>query len=570
MNKLALRCASVVALCGCLLPAGAGADGPPMRATSAPPQFSWSGLYFGAHLGGGVGTSSISDPFGSSIFGDDVRVTGPLAGVQLGYNWQFGSTVFGLETDVSWADMEGTNTCFAFSGFFISSNCRVEHDRFGTLTARLGLALGPSGRTLLYGKGGAAWLHENVAATLNNDPLGLFANQTSSSETKWGWTIGGGVEYAMTGSWSVKAEYDFLSFGNHSVPTTAGVLQTVVGPPLWVMVGTPPATASVSDDVHQFKLGVNYRFGGRDSPEGYRGPGPMAMPGWQLETGARYWHSWSRFQKDLPAGPVDTSLISRLTYDDMKNNSGEFFARLDTPIGVFVKGFVGGGSKNSGKMNDEDWCIFGFILGCDPTAVPYSNTLSSVSGNLGYATIDVGYDVWRGATYKVGGFIGYNYFRDKMEAVGCAQIANAFGPCSPALPTSVLVITESDRWESFRIGTSAEVKLAPRLRLVADAAYLPHVTFKGTDNHVLRTLIISESGDGKGVQLEATLAYDVTDRLSLGVGGRYWSMWTTSGDDAFNGVPIPRNDTYRTEIYGVMLQGSYKFGIDACCAAPLK
>ena len=84
-------------------------------------------------------------------------------------------------------------------------------------------------------------------------------------------------------------------------------------------------------------------------------------------------------------------------------------------------------------------------------------------------------------------------------------------------------------------GLAVDVQLVPRLSLSGEAAYLPYVRFTGTDNHVLRSLVSPESGDGFGVQLEAMLSYAVTDALSIGVGGRYWSMRTTKGDVNFGG-----------------------------------
>ena len=73
--------------------------------------------------------TDVDDPFGPSIYGDTVRSPGPLAGGQAGYNWQFGQALLGLEADVSWADLYGTNTCFAFSGFYVSANCRARSMR---------------------------------------------------------------------------------------------------------------------------------------------------------------------------------------------------------------------------------------------------------------------------------------------------------------------------------------------------------------------------------------------------------------------------------------------------------
>jgi len=122
------------------------------------------------------------------------------------------------------------------------------------------------------------------------------------------------------------------------------------------------------------------------------------------------------------------------------------FGRIDTNSNFFLKGFVGGGSHLSGKMHDEDWVILG-------ATVPYSNTLSNpVKGDLSYATVDFGYSVFHGATSKVGGFIGYNYFRESKSAYGCAQIANSNSDCVPSIPGSTLGITEDDKWNSLRIG----------------------------------------------------------------------------------------------------------------------
>jgi len=136
-------------------------------------------------------------------------------------------------------------------------------------------------------------------------------------------------------------------------------------------------------------------------------------------------------------------------------------------------------------MHDEDWVIFG-------ATVPYSNTLSDpVNGNLAYATVDVGYSLFHGPSSKVGGFIGYNYFKENKAAYGCVQIANQNSDCVPSIPNSTLVITEDNRWDSFRLGMNGVVTLVDRLTLTADAAYLPYVAFQGTDNHVLRTNVPS-------------------------------------------------------------------------------
>src|SRR6266446_680191 len=349
----------------------------------AVPAWSWAGFYAGVHDAAVRGGTTFSDPFGASIFGDRTPTPGYGFGGQIGYNWQNGIWVYGLEAGATWLTSDATVTCGAFSGFYSSSNCGARPDFNGTVTGRLGLALGAAGHTLLYAKGGFAWQHADVTATLNNNFF--FAPVTNSASlTQTGWTVGAGVEQSLTPAWSVKFEYDYLNFGQGSVTIPASAFGPVaVINNVFIFQGVPAATSNVSSDAHMFKLGFNYKLGQDPWAPGWGAPvlgkaPPMAFaPGWEFEGGGRYWYSWGRFQKDLPGGANDHSLISRLTYDKLTANTGEFFGRIDTPMNVFLKGNVGGGSLSGGHMNDEDWGIFGIVA--------YSNTLSDrVTGPLFY------------------------------------------------------------------------------------------------------------------------------------------------------------------------------------------
>ena len=132
----------------------------------------------------------------------------------------------------------------------------------------------------------------------------------------------------------------------------------------------------------------------------------------------------------------------------------------------------------------------------------------------------------------------------------------------PAIPSSVLGITEDDTWQSLRVGVNGEIMITDQLKLGADVAYLPYVEFNGTDDHLLRIppFISPESGTGIGVQLESILSYLITDQFSVGVGGRYWAMWTTK--DAITdtaGAPCPcQTLPAKTERYGVFVQLDYR------------
>lgn len=527
------------------------------------PAWSWAGFYGGVYSAAALGATRFSDPFGSSIFGDRTPTPGYGFGGQIGYNWQHGNWVYGLQADVTGLTSDSAVTCAAFSGFYFSSNCGARPDVNGTVTGRFGLALGPAGHTLVYAKGGFAWQHIDVTATANN--IRPFVTH-SASLTEAGWTAGAGIEQSLTPAWSVVFEYDFLDFGRQG---SVVIPESLFGPPFRVV---PAAASNVSSNVHMFKAGLNYKFGQDPRAPGWGASVPLLgkapplafSPGWEFEGGGRYWLSWGRFQKDVGASPpTDHALASRLTYNNLTANTGEFFGRIDTPINVFLKGFVGGGGISGGHMNDEDWAPPGFAN------ATYSNTFSGkVTDPLFYGTIDLGYNLLRGPGYKVGPFVGYNRYSYTLNAGGCVQIANPTNRTDPCAigaehPTSQVIITEKDTWDSLRVGAAAEMMLADRWKLSGDVAYLPYSSFTGTDDHLLFTPVevFAERGHGRGVQAEAFLSYLVTSQLSVGVGGRYWALWTTSGSDAVDGVPSARKDTYRADQLGVTFQVSYQFGV---------
>jgi opacity protein-like surface antigen len=532
-------------------------------------RWNWTGAYLGVHIGGGLGFTTFSNPAGSSIYGDGVRTPGFLGGAQLGYNWHVANTplVFGLEADFSSMDTVGTNTCLASSGLFISANCRVVQDATTTLTARFGYAAGPDGRTLLYIKGGLAGVHGRFDITTSSfiPPL-----QTSREAWSFGGTVGAGLERALTPAWSLKLEYDYLAVADVGMATPPSRSQAVLGGAFSAFAGS---STSASQQLHQVKLGLNYRIGvdpwamSRATP--YAGKplsaASIATGGWEIQGGARYWYSWGRFQKDLGADVIPANanaLNSRLTYKSTAG-SGELFGRIDTPWSTFLKGFIGGGKLTGGQLNDEDWNLPSMGLG----PIAYSNTISDpVRGRIKYGTIDFGYNFFRSADYKFGVFAGYNYYKEDKDAYGCVQIANQASDCNTSrqLPNSVLGLTENDTWQALRVGLNGDIALAPGFRLTTDLAYLPYVQFDGLDIHHLRQVANNQSpetGEGRGVQLEAILAYDITTAWSLGIGGRYWAMWTN--DSAYTnifGTPCPcQTLPSKTERYGMFVQAAYRF-----------
>jgi opacity protein-like surface antigen len=208
---------------------------------SLAPAWSWNGLYVGGHLGGAWGVKNwSSDPTGYfsglGAFPNYGTAGGSIGGGQVGFNYQSGSIVLGLEADASWASVDGTTRC-AFAYFICSS--RV--NSLGTLAARIGVTLD---RTLLYAKAGAAWAHDKYH--MNSFE---FIDVLDGSQTRWGWMGGGGLEYAFAPDWSAKVEYDYLDLGTARV-----VFMDTVDP--------TPVPIDIRQNLHLIKLGINYRFAG--------------------------------------------------------------------------------------------------------------------------------------------------------------------------------------------------------------------------------------------------------------------------------------------------------------------
>jgi outer membrane immunogenic protein len=270
MRLLVTSALATVLVAGAAQAADLLTKAPVMKAPVAP--FSWTGFYIGGHAGYGWGDKKWSDwfnPLDSSqtVPGPDAsyHVNGPLGGGQIGYNFQYGWTVFGIEADVSAANItgRGNNDPRAFDGIDpahpthltgfgcldLNGACTTKIDALGTITARLGVAVD---RVLFYGKGGAAWVHEKHTVRgfdtdLPNNPAANFTSTTS--QTRWGWTAGAGIEYALSNNWSAKIEYNYLDFGKDQVVFN---LPAPVG---FDVAGTLHQT------MHVVKGGLNYRFG---------------------------------------------------------------------------------------------------------------------------------------------------------------------------------------------------------------------------------------------------------------------------------------------------------------------
>lgn len=190
--------------------AAAAADLPARVAPSAPqvfaaPVFTWSGFYAGLNAGYGFGTNddaSVFVPgFGlvSSGGGDN---GGFVGGAQIGYNWQAGQFVFGLEADLQYADLSNNRDNTLFGGgapVFFGAGGGGNIEWFGTVRARAGIAID---RVLIYATGGLAYA-ENGSSGGFTVVNGAVVPVGSDDDINWGWTIGGGVEFALPTNWNM-------------------------------------------------------------------------------------------------------------------------------------------------------------------------------------------------------------------------------------------------------------------------------------------------------------------------------------------------------------------------------
>lgn len=222
MRKVTL---SLLAAAGLVLGAqsASAADlGRPVYKAPAPAvvaAYNWSGFYIGGHLGGAWSKEDVSIP-GLGVVGT-TDPDGFIGGVQAGYNWQADRWVFGIEGDWSWSGADGSTALGVLSS---------DQNWYATLTGRVGYAWD---NWMWYVKGGAAW----VDAEYSLAALGTV------SDTRVGWTLGTGVEWALAPQWSAKLEYNYLDFGKDS----------------YAFGGVP---FEVDTQVHLVKAGINYRFGG--------------------------------------------------------------------------------------------------------------------------------------------------------------------------------------------------------------------------------------------------------------------------------------------------------------------
>lgn len=263
MKKVVLAIAAAIGLS-----TAANAADMPVKARPAPPVavFNWTGFYIGGNVGwartDATYDSYVVNPNGfgaaSVVFVDAMadgtsRNNGWTGGVQAGYNWQGASPfVLGFEADINALSAQTSLTAVGTTpGGTVITNFTNSMDPkwIATFRGRAGYTFGQS---LLYLTGGLAVLNSDYNQTfIAIAPVAINTVQSTNNTTA-GWTVGGGWEQALSMNWSVKAEYLYARFNgvdaNVTAPLVAGFTDRVAG------------RADV--DIHQARVGINYRFGG--------------------------------------------------------------------------------------------------------------------------------------------------------------------------------------------------------------------------------------------------------------------------------------------------------------------
>jgi len=257
--------------------------------------YNWTGFYAGVNVGyswgretadivGAATTTTRTRDFrtaGPTLIGDTTVVTGPVAfggtgstnvdgfigGGQIGYNWQFDrSWLFGLEADLQGSgEKGGFAVCAGVVGCSVAGTADYRLNWFGTVRGRLGVLA--SDRVLLYVTGGLAYGEVESSYALGF--LGFPTSGFGSKQVKVGYTVGGGIEGALWGNWTAKAEYLFMDLGTYGGGTGAFASATSVNFPDFPTQGfnrlvdtTTTGTATVNNKFrdHIFRVGLNYRF----------------------------------------------------------------------------------------------------------------------------------------------------------------------------------------------------------------------------------------------------------------------------------------------------------------------
>ncbi|MGQ7792402.1 outer membrane protein [Faunimonas sp. B44] len=216
---------------------------PAVAPITSVPLFTWSGGYLGVSVGYGWGIDDrvgIGTPPVRALFGNigTFSPNGWLGGLQAGYNLQLGQFVVGAEGDFQWTGIDDRLPTRVSSGAVaVTGFASTDLDWYATLRARAGITFD---RFLVYGTAGVALAMVDYRTTVTVPaPTEVMRN----NDAKWGYVLGGGVEYAFNENLSMKGEYQYIDISIDPLRSAT-----------YVTVPTP--------GYHTVRVGLNYRFSG--------------------------------------------------------------------------------------------------------------------------------------------------------------------------------------------------------------------------------------------------------------------------------------------------------------------
>ncbi len=209
-RRFLLASVGAIALTGsAALAADLPSRAPPPVYLPPPPIFTWTGIYIGGQVGYAWGTGAnrfngfVDDTFVATSVGGTPN--GVIGGGHVGFNYQINQWVIGLEGSVDGTSLSNTAVAVFPGGSTLTAHSNA--DIQGSIRGRLGIAWD---RALIFATGGVAFGGFNTNVSLADPP---FFASASRSNTRVGWTVGGGIEYALTNNWWIQAEYRFTDFG---------------------------------------------------------------------------------------------------------------------------------------------------------------------------------------------------------------------------------------------------------------------------------------------------------------------------------------------------------------------
>ncbi len=237
-----------------------------VKAPRSAAPYDWTGFYAGGFAGSAWGTTKWDIP--RTATSANPQIAGAIGGGTVGYNKQIGRWVVGAEGDLAFTNAQGGQSCQdGINNINVTANCDDDIHLLATVAARVGYAWWDD--VLIFAKAGGAWTNNLLNASCNgdaqfeqggcvpsNDINGAVQNLIVK-DSRFGWTVGAGVELALTASWSAKLEYDHLDFGSKNL----------------VLPDTTPV--SVKESFNEVKVGLNYHFGAED--QAYAGAAKMPV-----------------------------------------------------------------------------------------------------------------------------------------------------------------------------------------------------------------------------------------------------------------------------------------------------